>query len=274
MQEREGAFDELLGLGFRSFPVVARGCEATLCQELQQVADFVGVELEPSEVPTLDAPTLIEKIRLVLEATSRFALQLSDEQLLQAFGGRKNRDFRGLACHVGYVVQAFIDACRGGRIGIEYYMLQPPRSLSSGPDVAGELDSVRVTLNAWWEEVSHQLPDTISTYWGTRPALGVLERTTWHAAQHARQLEAALELMGVTPDGRLGDAELGGLPLPENIFDDELPLGTEAVADASTSALVKSMGPVLGRARGVSPDVDLTSLESIRAAVAGYSNDA
>jgi len=52
----------------------------------------------------------------------------------------------------------------------------------------------------------------------------VLERTCWHAAQHCRQLMAVLGQLGIEPDGPLGGAELDGLPLPEKVWDSEIPL--------------------------------------------------
>ena len=30
--------------------------------------------------------------------------------------------------------------------------------------------------------------------------------------------------LGLQPDGPLGEAELGGLPLPDEVYDDEVPL--------------------------------------------------
>jgi hypothetical protein len=51
----------------------------------------------------------------------------------------------------------------------------------------------------------------------------VLERTTWHVAQHARQLESLLELRGVTPAPRLALVLLDGLPLPADVWDAEAP---------------------------------------------------
>jgi hypothetical protein len=46
-----------------------------------------------------------------------------------------------------------------------------------------------------------------------------MERTTWHAAQHRRQLYWFLERMGVTPDAPLrDDPELAGLPSPNAVW--------------------------------------------------------
>jgi hypothetical protein len=43
-------------------------------------------------------------------------------------------------------------------------------------------------------------------------------------AQHARQLARLLELRGVQPRPRLDPALLSGLPLPEDVWDAEVPL--------------------------------------------------
>jgi hypothetical protein len=49
----------------------------------------------------------------------------------------------------------------------------------------------------------------------------VLERTTWHSAQHTRQLIVVLDSLGREADGRLTGADLQGLPLPEKAWDDD-----------------------------------------------------
>jgi hypothetical protein len=45
-----------------------------------------------------------------------------------------------------------------------------------------------------------------------------LERTTWHAAQHLRQLYSMLERMGKNPIDPLHDADFKGLPLPKEVW--------------------------------------------------------
>ena len=47
-----------------------------------------------------------------------------------------------------------------------------------------------------------------------------LERTTWHAGQHTRQLLWMMEsTIGIIPDRPIGPETLGGLPMPESIWD-------------------------------------------------------
>ena len=50
----------------------------------------------------------------------------------------------------------------------------------------------------------------------------VFERTAWHSGQHTRQLMLTLEKLGISPSGALGDADFAGLPLPKNVWDNEL----------------------------------------------------
>ena len=45
-----------------------------------------------------------------------------------------------------------------------------------------------------------------------------LERTTWHAGQHLRQLYVLAERLGVTPPVPLPMDALAGLPLPEALW--------------------------------------------------------
>ena len=61
----------------------------------------------------------------------------------------------------------------------------------------------------------------MATYWGEQSMHEVLERTTWHSAQHTRQLIVVLDSLGREADGRLTGADLQGLPLPEKAWDDD-----------------------------------------------------
>ena len=52
---------------------------------------------------------------------------------------------------------------------------------------------------------------TVKTYYGERPLHELLERCTWHSAQHARQIIAVLERLGIKADGPLTEADYAGL---------------------------------------------------------------
>lgn len=214
------AMTELRKLGLRSFPVIQRGSDATFCQDLQDVADFVGVALAKQ---ALSPGELVAKTNRILLAAQRFMRQLSERQLAEHFPGR-DRPFRDLAYHIFMVVQGFVEAADGGSLKEEAFFRTCPDELTGGNEIADAGESVRLSLQTWWQTNKDALPKHLDTYYGRRRIESVLERTAWHAAQHCRQLQAIVEKNGLTPDGPLAHAELAGLPLPENIYDNETPM--------------------------------------------------
>ncbi len=107
--------------------------------------------------------------------------------------------------------------------------------MTRAEEISNTGEELRRSLLDWWNRQGHKLPSKVKTYYGERTAISVLERTTWHAAQHCRQLQAVVENCGIEPDGALGDAELQGLPLPENIYDNEIDMND---ADVETKPLM------------------------------------
>lgn len=223
--ENPEALEDLARIGYRSVPVVRRGGEAVFCQDLQDVADFVGVTLAKSQLSDQD---FVERIDHVLQATARFVQQLSETQLAGHFPGR-DRPYRDLAYHIFMVVQGFLEGVEGGSLEMEAFLRKPPPGMVRGDEIAAAGEAVRDTLLLWWDTNKHAPPARIATYYGERTMLSVLERTAWHAAQHCRQLQAVLENYGVRPNGPLGDRELGGLALPENIYDNEIDMTDSSV---------------------------------------------
>ncbi len=59
----------------------------------------------------------------------------------------------------------------------------------------------------------------MTTYYGERPLHEVLERCTWHSAQHARQIIATLEALGIAPEPRLTADDYAGLPMPVGLWE-------------------------------------------------------
>ncbi len=221
VHEHEGAREELAALGARAIPVVARENEFVFAQDLNELANFLGVGADDKRLPV---SVLVEKLDLVLEAAQRYARQFPDTALDTGLPGRQ-RTYRDLAYHIFMIPEGFLDAVRGGALRFEYFEKTPPADLRSGEQLAWFGQSVRDNLRAWWDKAGETgLPASVETYYGTQPADGVLERTAWHAAQHTRQLMAVLSGIGISPDGPLGARELAGLPLPVEVYDDEVSL--------------------------------------------------
>lgn len=213
------AMAELAALGVRTVPVVARGSDYVLAQDLDELARFVGVVFERDR---LTPAQMVERLHLLLDADERFVMALPQEALGTALRGREDRTWLSLAYHISVIPEAFIDAAEGGELSYAYYERMPPAAVKGSTDVAACYRAIRDRLGAWWAASGQALPDTVRTYYGEAPAATVLERTTWHVAQHSRQLESLVTQSGGDPSPGLGDAELGGLPLPGEVWDDEV----------------------------------------------------
>jgi hypothetical protein len=76
---------------------------------------------------------------------------------------------------------------------------------------------VRAALRAWFE-TEGATDGTVETFYGPQSAHELLERTTWHALQHLRQIHALLEDAGAPPAERLDPTLLERLPLPQAVW--------------------------------------------------------
>src|SRR5258708_33465682 len=72
------AMEDLLEMGVRTVPVVARGKEYVFAQELADVSEFIGREVGFKRLP---APALTEKWLNVLESPHRHVVQPPSERL-------------------------------------------------------------------------------------------------------------------------------------------------------------------------------------------------
>ncbi|MFO1407910.1 MAG: glutaredoxin domain-containing protein [Steroidobacteraceae bacterium] len=217
VREHPEAAGELAALGVRAVPVVARGREFVLGQDLDEVAHFVGVEVGRAR---LEVPVLVARLIALLDTAAHLAAQIPAEALHASLPGRR-RTHLDLAYHVSQVAAGFLDAAAGGRLTFEHFERKPPGGVDSAAAVSGHIASASRAVSAWWLGSRTRLPDAVDTYYGRRSLHSVLERTTWHVAQHARQLEALLLLRGAEPHPGLAPALLDGLPLPQGVWDAE-----------------------------------------------------
>ena len=58
----------------------------------------------------------------------------------------------------------------------------------------------------------------IRVYYGPQSGHDLLERTTWHAAQHLRQLYALSERLDIEPPVPMPSEAFKGLPLPAALW--------------------------------------------------------
>ncbi len=169
------AREQLLKLGVRTVPVLARSDQYIFCQNLEDVAEFVG--LQGTGHTPLPPGALFTKWTVVLRAAQRYIRQIPNARLNDRAIDNRDRSIRLLSHHIFRIGEAFLETAIDG---VEYW---------------------------------------VQTFYGTPPMHQLFERSTWHSAQHTRQMIAVLERFGIEPDVRLTAEDLAGLPLPEGIWE-------------------------------------------------------
>ena len=214
-----GAMDELRALGARSVPIVARGDRYVYAQTLKDIREFLGLPAEDDG--TLAPQVLVERVNIILPAAMRYVRQMPDAVLDGPFRNSWAPP-RGLAHHVFRIVEAFLEARGTGEPLTNELIMQGTHEVVPRQDVIGYGERVLARFNAWWAAQDDRACTAVmATYYGDQSVHLALERTTWHSAQHTRQLMVVLDSMGVAIDGPLTAQDLAGLPLPEKAWGDE-----------------------------------------------------
>jgi len=215
---RPEAMKDLLAFGVKTVPVVARGKEFVFAQALEDVSRFVGAKFENKR---LSPQALVDKWLTVMRAAQRHAMQIPPARMGERAVESRDRSIRDLAYHVYQVPDSFLQAVNHGVQDLtSIYNAPPPNEVTKPEHIAAYGARVAEGIDRWWS----QLPDkscrqTVKTYYGERPLHELLERCTWHSAQHARQMIAVLERLGVEPKGKLTAADYAGLPMPQGLWE-------------------------------------------------------
>ena len=212
------AMDELRELGVRTVPVVSRGREYVFAQELDDVSRFIGRSVK---FERLAAPVLVQKWLVVLEAAQRHAAQIPPSALERRATEGRDRSIRDLACHVYQVADAFLQLVEHGVEDLPaVYNAVPPPEVRTPADIAAFGAKITAGVKRWWAGAADKsCGGTVKTYYGVQPLHHVLERSTWHSAQHARQIQVVLQELGVKPERPLTEQDFAGLPLPEGLWE-------------------------------------------------------
>ena len=118
--------------------------------------------------------------------------------------------------------EAFLETVIDGKEYAIQHANVPPKdgTCTTGAEVAAYGEEVVARLEKWWASLDDKsCNQKLPTFYGPQSLHTVLERSTWHSAQHARQLAHVLERYGVTPKRQLTADEIAGLPLPERLFE-------------------------------------------------------
>jgi len=210
----------LLSLGVQTVPVLAKSGQYIFCQNLEDVAEFVG--LQGTGHTPLPPAMLVEKWITVLRAARRYIRQIPNPRLAERAIDNRNRSIRLLSHHIFRIGEAFLETAIDD---VEYWANNanvPPEdgSCTIGEEIVAYGDGIIERIENWWAQLDDKsCQQKVKTFYGTPPMHQLFERSTWHSAQHTRQMIAVLERFGIDPDRRLSADDLAGLPLPERIWD-------------------------------------------------------
>jgi len=212
--------EQMLRLGVSTVPVLARAGQYIFCQNLEDVAEFVGVQ-GTGHTP-LAPPVLLAKWITVLRAAQRYIRQIPDTRLNERVIDNRDRSIRLMGHHIFRIGEAFLETAIDD---VEYRVNNanvPPAEgiCTTGAEIIRYGDSIIGRIENWWEQLEDKsCRQQIRTFYGTPPMHQLFERSTWHSAQHTRQLIAVLERFGIESDGPLTIEDLAGLPLPEGLWE-------------------------------------------------------
>ena len=210
----------MLSLGVQTVPVLAKGGQYIFCQNLEDVAEFVG--LQGTGHTPLPPAMLVEKWTTVLRAAQRYIRQIPNPRLGERAIDNRDRSIRLLSHHIFRIGEAFLETAIDD---VEYWANNanvPPQdgSCTTGDEIVAYGDGIIERIKNWWAQLDDKsCQQKVRTFYGTPPMHQLFERSTWHSAQHTRQMIAVLERFGIDPDRRLSADDLAGLPLPERIWD-------------------------------------------------------
>lgn len=209
-----GALAELTRLGIPTVPATVTGGRVVHGWNPRALAELVGVahvesaRLEPAE--------LARRLDRVLAVNQALIRQIPPGRLGMTYPGRA-RTVLQLAFHVFRLSAAYVDARQQGFMPETWLGELAPASMRDGEAVARYGQTVRERLHdfcgrpGWCE-------GTVGTYYGEQTAHELMERTTWHAAQHVRQVQWFVEQAGLVPSDRLSEPDLAGLPHPRAVW--------------------------------------------------------
>ncbi len=213
----QGAAD-LAKLGAKSLPIVSRGDQFVFAQSLDQVAEFVGKKR--GESTRLAPAELVARWKEILAVARSLITDLPPEKLDYLPIPDRNRTMTELSYHIFQIPDVFVRNVSGEFEDWAHFVNLPvPPEIVTNEDLLEFADYATAEMSSWWDELDEKdCLWSVKTYYGERLCWELLERQTWHSAQHMRQLQSVLEGFGL-PLARKARPELyKGLPMPEALW--------------------------------------------------------
>jgi hypothetical protein len=179
-------------------------------------AALLGVPYQ--EWTKLAPAVLAARLDVILARAEALVRRIPDERM-DWVPPERDRSLRDLGYHVFRLALAFIDAMDQGDFPEGWLQEKAPPGMQESRAVANYGALVRGRLAGWFQGAdAAEYARVIRVYYGPQGAHDLLERTTWHAAQHLRQLHVLAERIGVSAPAPLPVDAFDGLPLPAALW--------------------------------------------------------
>ena len=179
-------------------------------------AELLGIPY--SETTKLAPAVLAQRLDIVLD-TNQQLMRIVPDRHMNWRPPERNRTLRNLGYHVFRLSLAFVDGMDMGEFPETWLLDDAPDDLPDGPAIARYGALVRGRISGWFEGASpSEFQRVIKVYYGPQSGHDLLERTTWHAAQHLRQLYVLSERLDITPPVPMPVDAFKGLPLPDALW--------------------------------------------------------
>jgi hypothetical protein len=197
-------------------PAVIIGDRAVHGWNPRGYAELLGVPYTAAD--QMPVRELAARLDRILEATQHVVSRFDAAQL-DVVPAERKRTIRDLGYHVFRIGLSFIDAMDQGRLPEAWFDEKAPADMKDGGDMARWGALVRGRIGGWFEGAGDdEFERTIEVYYGPQGSHDLLERTTWHCAQHLRQLHILADRYNVPNPGPLPAHLFDRLPLPEAIW--------------------------------------------------------
>jgi hypothetical protein len=164
---------------------------------------------------------LVRRWKELLAIARSMTLEIPADKLDHCPIPNRNRDLRALSYHIFQIPDVFVRNVAGEFEDWAHYVNLPvPGDIRSQHDIAGFADAATAGMSGWWDGLDDRACLwTVRTHYGERSAWELLERQTWHSAQHVRQLQSVLDGFGVPMKRVVEPALHDGLPMPESLWE-------------------------------------------------------
>lgn len=212
----------------RQVPVIKRGDDWADAQELDEVARIAEIEHEAEPLPVDE---LYRRLEIILDTVEGHVEQVPDDELDGSIANRP-RTVGQLVYHTYSIPESFLEHEAG--TPMKSYKPEPEWANRSPDALLTYGQHIQARLRNWYEgpKNDRDWSETADVYYGDPTVHSYFERTTWHAGQHARQLEWLLEERFDVDPEPLAPELWEGLPMPEKVWSDgggDSPTGDDRV---------------------------------------------